>query len=99
MADEPQFAEDLPNGIHVHKLPPSNNTDTDYPYNTDYPWIASITIGPWYYCQGGSTRDTAIKALFAYMKHQKQHFVEQLKRDQERLATLDKFLETESCPS
>ena len=78
-------AEYLPNGIHVHRLL----------FDESHPWIASIRIGPWYYCQGGKTKDEAISALFEYMRRMKLGFEDSLKRDIDRLETLNKFLETE----
>jgi uncharacterized protein (DUF2164 family) len=78
----PTNSEFLPNGIHVHKL----NVDEAEP------WIASIRIGPWYYCQGGEDRNSAIEALFKYMNTIKEDFETYLKRDQKRLATLLAFL-------
>lgn len=78
--------ETLPNGIHVHKL----NVDDPKP------WIASIRIGPWYYCQGGSEKEEAVDALFVYMKKMKVDFEEHLAMQIERLKTLNEFLATES---
>jgi uncharacterized protein (DUF2164 family) len=85
MHKEPTNGEYLPNGIHVHKL----NVDEAYP------WIASIRIGPWYYCQGGEDRESAIEALFKHMNSIKVEFEDRLHRDQERLDTLLMFLKTE----
>jgi hypothetical protein len=76
----------LPNGIHVHKL------NVDEPK----PWIASIRIGPWYYCQGGSDEEEAIDALFVYMKEHQIDFEKQLAMQVERLKTLNEFLATEA---
>ncbi len=73
--------EFLPNGIHVHELP-----------DIELPWIASITIGPWYYCQGGETKAESIANLFSYMKRLKIEFEAILKNQIERLNTLNKFL-------
>jgi len=81
----PTDSEFLPNGIHVHKLH----------VDEARPWIASITIGPWYYCQGGEDRNSAIRALFKYMNRLKEDFENYLKSDTERLATLLDFLKTE----
>ena len=70
---ETPFAADsdyFPNGIHVHRLL----------LEEIKPWIASIRIGPWYYCQGGSTKDEAISALFEYMHRMKLDFEKYLKR-------------------
>jgi len=79
-------AEYLPNGIHVHRLL----------FDEPLPWIASISIGPWYYCQGGETKDKAISTLFEYMRKKKLEFEDNLKRNVDKLNTLNKFLETES---
>jgi len=76
----------LPNGIHVHKL----NVDSPTP------WIASISIGPWYYCQGGSDEEEAIDALFVYMKQNQIDFEKHLAMQVERLKTLNEFLATEA---
>lgn len=81
----PKHSETLPNGIHVQML------NVDEPK----PWIASITIGPWYYCQGGATKEEAIAALFPYMKKYRKEWIEAIKMYQERINALDKFLDTE----
>jgi len=85
MFKPPTKSETLPNGIHVHKL------NVDKPL----PWIASIRIGPWYYCQGGEDKNSAIEALFKHMNEIKKDFETYLKRDTERLTTLLEFLRTE----
>jgi len=82
---EPTNGEYLHNGIHVHKL----NVDEAQP------WIASIRIGPWYYCQGGHDRDSAIEALFKHMNNIKVEFEDRLERDKERLNILLEFIKTE----
>lgn len=87
-------AEDLPNGIHVHRqvmfscLCPESDRE--------FPWISSIRIGPWHYSQRGETKDKAISNLFEYMRRMKLDFENYLQRDIERLKTLNEFLETEN---
>ena len=81
----PTNGEYLSNGIHVHKL----NVDEASP------WIASIRIGPWYYCQNGTDKQSSIEALFKHMNVVKKEFEDRLKHDQERLDTLLAFLKTE----
>jgi hypothetical protein len=77
-------AETLPNGVHIHKLV------------VDGKYIASIRIGPWYYCQGGETKELAVKELFCYMRRMKVSWHDQLQKDIERLKTLDEFLVSEN---
>lgn len=79
--------DELPNGIHVKRF---------HKDDTDKQWIADIRIGPWYYCQGGATKEEAIAALFPYMKQLREEWVKTIKMYEERIETLDKFLETEA---
>lgn len=77
----------LPNGITVKRF---------HKADTDKQWVADIRIGPWYYCQGGSTKEEAVAALFHYMEKARKEWVETIKMYEERIETLDKFLATEA---
>lgn len=87
--------ETLPNGIQVRRETIFSGGWSDGDDEIE-PWIASINIGPWHYSERGKNKEYAIKKLFQYMKHLKVDFEDQLKRDTERLHTLNKFLETEN---
>lgn len=85
--------ETLPNGIYVRRKIIFVECELS---QVDKPWIASINIGPWHYSQGGSTKEMAINNIFEYMQDMKKQFETQLKRDHERLDTLNLFLATDS---
>jgi hypothetical protein len=84
--------EDLPNGIHLRMERNNTNHYGDESFHDD--WVASIKLKNWYYCKGGSTRESAIENLYRHIQEKIQEYQTNLKFTQERLDEAVEFLKT-----
>lgn len=89
------FADDetLPNGIYVRRKTYWDNCEVES-WPQDIPWLASISVGGWYYSSKGSaTKEQAISSLLEYMQDQLKAHKEQLERQKNRIKELTEYLE------
>jgi hypothetical protein len=88
MNDHFAHPETLPNGVFVHKKIVFLCDSEDQ----ELPWLASINICNWHYCQGGETKEKSVENLYLYMERVKADFQDIIRIKTEQVNAVSEFL-------